>query len=114
MPLPAIIGLPALATMIGGFVTSAVTWILSKVTVKVGVILAALAVMATATAAVVLAFSTALNAAINGMSADVMTGLYFLPSNINHCIGLVVGFHASLITYDMTMKVVGLKIEIAK
>jgi hypothetical protein len=113
MPFPAVLGLPALATLFTGFASSMAAWFLSKITAKVAVILAALTSMAVVTAVFLAAFSALLSNVVSLMSPDVMSGLYFLPTNINHCISLIVGFHTSLIVYDMAMKVIQLKVDIA-
>lgn len=114
MPLPAIFGLPALAGVIGGAVTSAVTFLVTKTGIKVAAVLAALGAMALATSVVLSAVSTAMDAALSGMNQDAMSGLYFLPTNLNHCLSLIAGFHVSLIVYDMAMRVIDIKLQVAK
>lgn len=113
MPLPAIIGLPALISFIVGIVSSVFTWLLQRFTFKLAVFLAALTAISAALNAFFTLMSGYVGQLVQTAPAGFQEAAYFLPANTGLCISLILGAEVASAVYSLTFKVIKLKVEAA-
>jgi len=107
MPLPLIGFFPWLVALFGSLVTSIFTWFLQRVVYEKAVQYALITAGLIAIAALTLSVSLTIKAAIIALRVTMPTSLgmatYFLPSNINLMIGVIVTARVARSVYRWTV-----------
>lgn len=111
MAVPAIVGLPWLAGIIGGVFGALVQWFAKWFSKRLAVIAAAVALVTGLT----VTFFTAITALANGLSGalpDSFNGLVGLcmPSNTRECVSVIMTAHALRWAYDWNTRVIQWKL----
>ena len=111
MPLPVLAGIPWLAGVIGALFASIFNWLLKFFTKRFAVVGAAVAVIATITSALFVAFE-ALFSAIVIVSPDwVASGaMLVVPSNANLCISTIVSAYLLKWVYSWQVRIIQYKL----
>ncbi len=113
MPLPAILGLPALMTFLGSMFGSALTWIIQKFTYKVVTFTLAMTSILLALQALYSEFSGYIGQLSLSMPSEMAQAAMFLPSNTNACIGIILSAQIASLVYRFVLYIVKTKMDLA-
>jgi hypothetical protein len=113
MPVPAIIGLGALGSTIGGFITTATSLSVLNQVKRIAIVTALMAVIYVATTL----FFTVIVDSLQGIWVGIPSGLnglgYLLPSNTAECLSAIFAVHTACLIYTLTFKAVKLQMNLA-
>lgn len=113
MPVPAILGLPALMTYLGSAVSAAIIWIIQRLTVRLAVYTAALVAVVAALNELYSEFSTMVSSLALQMPAEFQMAGMFLPSNTGTCMQLIMSAHFVALSYRFVHYIAKTKMDAA-
>lgn len=111
MPLPAIVGIPFIASVLGSLFTGLITFFAQFVTRRIALLTAAILIITTLTTSFFLALNGLVSATQILLPSVVTQNMgLFLPSNISACITAIATAKTLRWAYDWNVKVVQLKL----
>lgn len=112
MPLPAVLGIPALMTFLGSALTSFITWLVTRVGKRVIVFGIAMAAVLAALSALYSEFTGYITQLALSMPDEFQAAAMFLPSNTDTCIGIILSAEISALGYRFILYITKTKMEL--
>lgn len=113
MPVPALIGIPALMAFIGSALSSFVVWIVQRLTLRLAVYTAALAAVVVALGELYAEFSAMISGLALQMPPEFQAAAMFLPSNTGTCMHLIMSAHIVALAYRFVLYIAKTKMDAA-
>ena len=113
MPVPVIVGLGWLGTILFGALSGAIGFLAQYITKKLAITIVIVGIFITATASMVLAIEAVVNA-ISVAAPSFLTAMagLFIPPNYSTCIGVCISARLIRWIYDQNMKILEFKAQI--
>jgi predicted PurR-regulated permease PerM len=110
MPAPAIIGIPFLASVAGGFVAYLLDFFMQFFTKRVAIIFAAVTAIAALTAGLFAAITSLISGLYVSLPPDLAQGVRMIaPSNLEACLTAIASGHVARYVYEWQVKVIQYK-----
>lgn len=111
MPLPAILGVPWLAGLIGGLFSSLFGFFVTYLTKRLAIIAASVTVIVAVTASLFIALEALTSSLTLILPTELTHGIsLILPSNINLCLSLMISARMLRFSYDWSIKIIQYKL----
>jgi len=111
MALPAIAGIPWLASFLGGLFVSLVAWFAKYMTWRLALVVAAVVAIVAAFTAMIAVITSAVGTLTMAMPTQLANGLYlFLPANAVPCLAVIYTARITRWLYDWKLHVIELKL----
>lgn len=112
MPVPALLGIPALMTFLGTALGSFVSWIITRLSKRVIVFGLAMASVLAALTAIYSQFSIYISQLALSMPSEMQTAAMFFPSNTMTCIGIITSAEVTALIFRFTMYIIRTKMDV--
>lgn len=111
MPIPVMLGIPWLASVLGGMFTAIAVWLAQYMTRRLALVLAAIALIAALTAALFSALNASIAALSLAVPSQYSAGIAMIcPSNLPACVSIIITAHLLRYAYDWNVRVIQYKL----
>lgn len=111
MPLPALLGLPAVIAWFSTTLSAVIAWFITNVSRKIAVLLAALTAMSVAILALFDFFKGEIAKLMVTAPVELISASHFLPANTGTCITIILSAEVACAIYNITMRLIKLKVD---
>ena len=112
MPVPALLGVPALMTFLGTALGSFVSWLITRLSKRVIVFGLGMTAVLTALSAIYSQFSGYISQLALTMPAEMQMAAMFFPSNTMTCLGIIASAEVTALTFRFAMYIIKTKMDL--
>lgn len=112
MPVPALLGIPALMTFLGTALGSLISWFITRLSKRVIVFGLAMAAVLSALTAIYSQFTGYISQLSLTMPSEMQTASMFFPSNTMTCIGIIASAEVTALIYRFAMYIIKTKMDL--
>lgn len=111
MPLPALLGLPALIAWFASTFSAVIAWFFTNISRKIAVLVLALSAISVAVLALFDFFTGEIAKLLVTAPPELISAGFILPANTGTCIGIILSAEAACAVYSLTMRMIKLKVD---